>query len=179
MLAVNVLKKQSRQPTKGSPLSTGYDFLCGIAELEWFEASYFENIYMHRTTYVRNGCTVLLIYIKAKQSRYTPWWRLGERRYSCYSFFISALDGRDWSASRPGDRTPGTHCTGGWVGLRARLDTHTHTHTYIYIYVDTKAGRPDDRGSIPGGAKDFSSSLCVQTGSGAHPASGGKSAAGA
>jgi hypothetical protein len=28
-----------------------------------------------------------------------------------------------------------------------------------------------DRGSIPGGAKDFSSSLCVQTGSGAHPAS--------
>jgi hypothetical protein len=29
----------------------------------------------------------------------------------------------------------------------------------------------DDRGSIPGGAKDFSSSLCVQTGSGAHPTS--------
>jgi hypothetical protein len=29
----------------------------------------------------------------------------------------------------------------------------------------------DDRGSIPAGAKDFSSSLCVQTGSGAHPAS--------
>jgi hypothetical protein len=37
--------------------------------------------------------------------------------------------------------------------------------------MDTKAGRPDDRGSIPGGAKDFSSILCVQTGSGAHPAS--------
>jgi hypothetical protein len=46
----------------------------------------------------------------------------------------------------------------------------------------------DDRGSIPGGAKDFSSSLCVQTGSEAHtascimgtggPISGGKSAAG-
>jgi hypothetical protein len=42
---------------------------------------------------------------------------------------------------------------------------------------------------FPAGAKDFSSSLCVQTGSGAHPAScpmgiggpvpGGKSAAGA
>jgi hypothetical protein len=47
----------------------------------------------------------------------------------------------------------------------------------------------DDRGSIPGGAKDFSSILCVQTGSGAQSASctmgtggpfpGGKSAAGA
>jgi hypothetical protein len=32
-------------------------------------------------------------------------------------------------------------------------------------------GRPGDRGSIPGRAKDFSSSLCAQTGSGAHPAS--------
>jgi hypothetical protein len=34
-----------------------------------------------------------------------------------------------------------------------------------------RAGRPGDRGSIPGGAKDFSFNLCVQTGSGAHPAS--------
>jgi hypothetical protein len=23
----------------------------------------------------------------------------------------------------PGERTPGTHCTGGWVGLKAGLDT--------------------------------------------------------
>jgi hypothetical protein len=30
---------------------------------------------------------------------------------------------------------------------------------------------PGDRGSIPGGGKGFFSSLCVQTGSGAHPAS--------
>jgi hypothetical protein len=35
----------------------------------------------------------------------------------------------EWSASRPGrslakgERTPGTHCTGGWVGPRAGLDT--------------------------------------------------------
>jgi hypothetical protein len=45
----------------------------------------------------------------------------------------------------------------------------------------------DDRGSIPVGTEDFSSSPCVQTGSGTHPASypmgtggpfpGGKSAA--
>jgi hypothetical protein len=35
-----------------------------------------------------------------------------------------------------------------------------------------RTGRPGDRGSIPGGGKeDFSSGLCVQTSSGAHPAS--------
>jgi hypothetical protein len=53
----------------------------------------------------------------------------GERRYSSYSFTTSALDGGEWSASRPGraftpgERTPGTYCTGGWVGLRTGLDT--------------------------------------------------------
>jgi hypothetical protein len=64
----------------------------------------------------------------AKQSLYTPWWRLGER-YSSYSFLTSALDG-GWVVSvtsrprfTPGERTPGTHCTGGWVGPRAGLDT--------------------------------------------------------
>jgi hypothetical protein len=66
---------------------------------------------------------------KVKQSLYTPWRRLGERRYSSYSFSTSVLDGGEWSASRPGraftpwERTPGTHCTGGWVGPRADLDT--------------------------------------------------------
>jgi hypothetical protein len=49
--------------------------------------------------------------------------------YSSYSFSTSALDGGEWSASRPsraftpGERTPGTYCTGGWVGPRAGLDT--------------------------------------------------------
>jgi hypothetical protein len=53
----------------------------------------------------------------------------GERRYSSYSFTTSALDGGEWSASRPGraftpgERTPGTHWRGGWVGPRAGLDT--------------------------------------------------------
>jgi hypothetical protein len=27
------------------------------------------------------------------------------------------------AALGPGERTPGTHCTGGWVGPRASLDT--------------------------------------------------------
>jgi hypothetical protein len=41
-----------------------------------------------------------------KQSRYTPWWRFGERRYSSYSFLTSALDGGEWSVSRPGRALP-------------------------------------------------------------------------
>jgi hypothetical protein len=44
---------------------------------------------------------------KAKQSRYTPWWRLvGGRRYSSYSFLTLILDGGGWSASRPGRALP-------------------------------------------------------------------------
>jgi hypothetical protein len=44
------------------------------------------------------------------------------------TFFTSALDGGEWSASRPcrftpGARAPGTHWIGGWVGPRAGLDT--------------------------------------------------------
>jgi hypothetical protein len=54
--------------------------------------------------------------------------RLGERRYSSYSFTTSALDVGKWSASRPGralspGKGPGTLWTGGWVGFRAGLDT--------------------------------------------------------
>jgi hypothetical protein len=45
----------------------------------------------------------------------------GERRYSSNSFLTWTLDGDEWSASRPGRVLP-THCTGGWVGLRAGLD---------------------------------------------------------
>jgi hypothetical protein len=56
-------------------------------------------------------------------------WRRRGRMYSSYLFMTSALDGGEWSASRPGRTiplekgTPGTHCTGGWVGPRAGLDT--------------------------------------------------------
>jgi hypothetical protein len=37
--------------------------------------------------------------------------------------------------------------------------------------VSIVSGRPADRSSIPGRGEDFSSSVCVQTGSGAYPAS--------
>jgi hypothetical protein len=54
---------------------------------------------------------------------------MGVRRYSSYSFTTSALDGGEWSESRSGraftsgERTPGSHFTGSWVGPRADLDT--------------------------------------------------------
>jgi hypothetical protein len=54
---------------------------------------------------------------------------LGGRWYSSYSFLTSALDGIEWSESRPGRALalgkwpPCTQCTGGWVGPRAGLDT--------------------------------------------------------
>jgi hypothetical protein len=54
---------------------------------------------------------------------------LGGEVYSSYIFTNSALDGGEWSATRPGraftpgKRTHGTHCTGGWVGPRAGLGT--------------------------------------------------------
>jgi hypothetical protein len=37
-------------------------------------------------------------------------------------FLTSALVGGEWSTSRPGRFTPGTHWIGGWVDLRAGLD---------------------------------------------------------
>jgi hypothetical protein len=45
---------------------------------------------------------------KVKLSRYTPWRHIGRggRRYSSYSFLTSALDGGEWSASRPGRALP-------------------------------------------------------------------------
>jgi hypothetical protein len=40
-----------------------------------------------------------------------------------YTFFLtSALVGGEWSTSRPGRFTPGTHWIGGWVDPRAGLD---------------------------------------------------------
>jgi hypothetical protein len=49
-----------------------------------------------------------------------------------YEFLTSALDGGEWSASRPGrltprERAPGTYWIGGWVGPTIPLSC-------IYIY---------------------------------------------
>jgi hypothetical protein len=50
-----------------------------------------------------------------------------EWRYSSTHSFTSALDGGDWSVSRPGrltprEKVPGAHWIGGWVGPRAVLN---------------------------------------------------------
>jgi hypothetical protein len=52
---------------------------------------------------------------------------LAEWRYSSTHSLTSALDGGEWSASRPGrftprERAPGTHWIGSWMGPRAALD---------------------------------------------------------
>jgi hypothetical protein len=53
-------------------------------------------------------------------------------KYSSYSFLTSALEGVSGQshapdALSPQKRTPGSHWTGGWVGLRAGLDTEART----------------------------------------------------
>jgi hypothetical protein len=53
----------------------------------------------------------------------------GGGKYSSYWFMTPALDGGEWSALsprralEPGERSPGIHWTGAWVGPRAGLDT--------------------------------------------------------
>jgi hypothetical protein len=52
---------------------------------------------------------------------------MGEWKYSSTILETLALDGREWSASRPwtlypGENSPGTHWIGGWVGSREALD---------------------------------------------------------
>jgi hypothetical protein len=60
----------------------------------------------------------------------------GEMSYSSYSFLTLELDWGEWSASLPSrglppGRTPGTRWIGGWVGLRAGLDTKTRGTFFV------------------------------------------------
>jgi hypothetical protein len=47
-------------------------------------------------------------------------------------FLTSAIVRGEWSASRPGRFTPGTHWRGGWVGLRAGLDDVEKRNSWPY-----------------------------------------------
>jgi hypothetical protein len=55
---------------------------------------------------VQGVCIIIQLKYRVKQSRYTPWRRLEERMHSSYSFTTSALDGGEWSVSRPGRALP-------------------------------------------------------------------------
>jgi hypothetical protein len=53
--------------------------------------------------------------------------RIGEIEEQLHAFLTSALDGCEWSASRPGrfspkEWAPGTHWRGEWVSPRVGLD---------------------------------------------------------
>jgi hypothetical protein len=63
-----------------------------------------------------------------------------------------------------------TNCIGSWLDLLTRNVKNRNKITFCIAY----GYGLDDRAigvRSPEGAKDFSSNLCVQTGSGAHPAS--------
>jgi hypothetical protein len=47
---------------------------------------------------------------------------MGGMDVEIHIFLTSALVGGEWSASRPGRFTPGTHWIGGWVDPGASLD---------------------------------------------------------
>jgi hypothetical protein len=70
----------------------------------------------------------------------------GGRRYSSYSFLTSALDGvigqrHAPAALYPGERTLGTHCSGGWVVLRAGLDSEVR-EKILCLCRESNPGRP-------------------------------------
>jgi hypothetical protein len=70
----------------------------------------------------------------------------GEIRYSSYSFLASALDGVSGQRHArphfiPGERTPGTHWTEGWVGLRAGPETDAR-EKIICLCRGSNTGRP-------------------------------------
>jgi hypothetical protein len=46
-----------------------------------------------------------------------------------------------WTRFTPGERTPGTHCTGGWVGPRAGLDTEDRGKI-LFFCRGSNSGRP-------------------------------------
>jgi hypothetical protein len=71
---------------------------------------------------------------------------LGERRYSSTHSLTSALDGGEWSVSRPGRFTPreiatGVHSIGGWVGPRVGLDT-VSKRKILSPYRESNPGTP-------------------------------------
>jgi hypothetical protein len=87
------------------------------------------NFTIHPIIWLRLGCwQCRFIDLKLKLSHYTPRRRFGGEEVQL--LLILKLGTRwGWVVSitprprfSPGERTPGTHCTGGWVGPRAGLE---------------------------------------------------------
>jgi hypothetical protein len=62
----------------------------------------------------------------------------GESIYSSYSFTPSTIDGVSGqrhapTALQPRENDPGTHCTGGWEGTRAGLDTEARGKILVRV----------------------------------------------
>jgi len=63
-----------------------------------------------------------------------------------HAFLTLALDGGEWSASRPGrfilrGKTPGTHCIGDWVDPGAGLDAMAKRKNHCH-FEESKPCRP-------------------------------------
>ena len=87
---------------------------------------------------VRNMQSILVVVNKHNTARVVSCWFIIyyrhvlhgnsniKRKYSSTLFMTSALEGGEWSANAPAapypPERPGTHCTGGWVGLRTGLE---------------------------------------------------------
>jgi hypothetical protein len=84
---------------------------------------------------------------KLKLSRYTPRWRLGREEVQLL-LFLNLGTRRGWVVSitprprfTPGQRAPGIHCTGGWVGPRAGLDAEARGKI-LWVCRGSNPGRP-------------------------------------
>jgi hypothetical protein len=74
--------------------------------------------------------------LRVKLFRYRHTGAKQERKYSSYSFLTSALNGGEWSASRPGRALPAgndsrSHWIEGWVGLRAGLTQGLKERSFV------------------------------------------------
>jgi hypothetical protein len=79
---------------------------------------------------------------KLKLPHYTPRRRLGGgRSYSSYSRWGWVVRVTPRPRFTPGERTPGTHCTGGCVGPRAGLDTEVRGK-FLFLCWGSNLDRP-------------------------------------
>jgi hypothetical protein len=117
-----------------SPETFGYTFVrVSHASLFWWH-SYIELAVLELSAKMllsETGAPAKVRQDKVKSSpcltKYFAMKKYGRVEALLHAFLTSALDGGEWSASRPARFTPreratGTHWTGGWLDPRAELD---------------------------------------------------------